>query len=108
VLAGDFDADGDVDGGDFVAWQSSFPLASGAARSEGDADGDGDVDGADFVAWQTNFPVSGPGATNAVPEPQGWFLATLGALMTGITAKSLRRRIFFFRALDKAVARYGL
>src|SRR5262249_3722491 len=47
--AGDFDSDGDVDGADFVAWQSNFPKASGATRADGDADGDGDVDGADFV-----------------------------------------------------------
>jgi hypothetical protein len=53
---GDFDLDGDVDGADFVAWQTNFPKASGATRSQGDADGDADVDGADFVVWQTNFP----------------------------------------------------
>src|SRR5262249_16207911 len=46
---GDFDGDGDVDGADFVAWQTHFPTASGATRADGDADGDGDVDGADFV-----------------------------------------------------------
>ncbi|MCC7083803.1 MAG: hypothetical protein IT427_02220 [Pirellulales bacterium] len=53
---GDFDGDGDVDGADFVAWQTHFPTASGATLAGGDADGDGDVDGADFVSWQTNFP----------------------------------------------------
>jgi hypothetical protein len=64
---GDFDGDDDVDGADFVAWQTNFPLASGAQWFQGDADGDGDVDGADFVVWQTNFPsVPGPAS---VPEP---------------------------------------
>jgi hypothetical protein len=72
--AGDFDGDGDVDGADFVAWQTNFPKATGATLAEGDADGDGDVDGADFVVWQTNFPFSpGPGAA-PVPEPSSLIL----------------------------------
>jgi hypothetical protein len=73
---GDFDNDGDVDGADFVKWQSNFPKTSGATLGEGDADGDGDVDGADFVVWQTNFPFApGPG-TAPVPEPSSWLLVT--------------------------------
>jgi hypothetical protein len=76
---GDFDGDGDVDGADFVAWQTNFPKASGAVLSEGDADGDGDVDGADFVVWQTNFPFTpGPGAS-PVPEPAACWVAIAGA-----------------------------
>jgi hypothetical protein len=58
---GDFDGDNDVDGADFVAWQTNFPKSSGATRAMGDADADGDVDGADFVIWQTNFPTSSGG-----------------------------------------------
>jgi hypothetical protein len=86
---GDFDTDGDVDGTDFVAWQSNFPKASGALLSEGDADGDGDVDGADFVVWQTNFPFpAGPG-TSPVPEPASIILSLLG----GIVALA-RHRVF--------------
>jgi hypothetical protein len=74
---GDFDSDGDVDGADFVAWQTNFPLASGATLGQGDADADGDVDGADFVVWQTNFPFTpGPGAS-PVPEPATWLLMGL-------------------------------
>jgi hypothetical protein len=85
---GDFDADGDVDGADFVVWQTNFPLASGAILGQGDADNDGDVDGADFVVWQTNFPFNpGPGAS-PVPEPAGLLLGALSAI--GLFA--LRRR----------------
>jgi hypothetical protein len=80
---GDFDGDGDVDGADFVAWQTNFPTASGAILAQGDADGDGDVDGADFVVWQTNFPFTpGPGTTS-IPEPVAMFLAVFGTI--GIT-----------------------
>jgi hypothetical protein len=69
TLNGDFDSDGDVDGADFIAWQTNFPTASGATPADGDADGDTDVDGADFAAWQSGYPTSpGPGAS-PVPEP---------------------------------------
>jgi hypothetical protein len=79
---GDFDGDGDVDGADFVAWQTNFPKATGALPTEGDADGDGDVDGADFVVWQTNFPFPpGPGAA-PVPEPTTFgTMAVLGSAL---------------------------
>jgi hypothetical protein len=67
AVPGDFDSDGDVDGADFVAWQTNFPKSAAATLAEGDADADGDVDGADFVVWQTNFPYTP--ATAVVPEP---------------------------------------
>jgi hypothetical protein len=80
LLPGDFDADGDVDGADFVAWQSNFPKLSGATLAQGDADGDGDVDGADFVVWQTNFPSSGT-TLNVVPEPSTALLGIAAIVM---------------------------
>jgi autotransporter-associated beta strand protein len=88
--AGDFDSDGDVDGADFVAWQTNFPKATGATLAQGDADGDGDVDGADFVVWQTNFPFTpGPGSS-PVPEPQGLVLVGIGGLFA---LRNLRKRV---------------
>jgi hypothetical protein len=85
---GDFDSDGDVDGADFVAWQTNFPKASGATLAQGDADGDGDVDGADFVVWQTNFPYTPGSGDSPVPEPQAALLALIGIA----TTFCLRRR----------------
>ncbi|MCC7083963.1 MAG: dockerin type I repeat-containing protein [Pirellulales bacterium] len=77
---GDFNGDGNVDGADFVAWQTHFPTASGATLADGDANGDGAVDGADFVIWQTNFPYTAPGPGSApVPEPNAVALALLSA-----------------------------
>ena len=54
----DFDADGDVDGFDFLAWQRGFGLASPSAEvslADGDANADGAVDGDDLSRWQTEF-----------------------------------------------------
>jgi hypothetical protein len=87
AIPGDFDLDGDVDGADFVVWQTNFPTASGAELITGDADLDGDVDGADFVAWQTHFPTT-PAAA-AVPEPAGFWLIVGGF---AISATRLRRQ----------------
>jgi aldose sugar dehydrogenase len=80
VVMGDFDGDNDVDGADFVAWQTNFPRTSGATLAMGDADGDGDVDGADFVVWQTNFPTTPGGGSSPVPEPWAAGLALAAAL----------------------------
>ena len=78
LLAADFDKDGDVDGEDFLIWQSNFNTAGPHTSNTGDADGDGDVDGEDFLRWQALFGTSlgGSGASVAVPEP-----ATASVLM---------------------------
>ncbi len=44
VDSADFDNDGDIDGGDFLAWQRGFGTPS-ANKDDGDADNDADVDG---------------------------------------------------------------
>jgi T5SS/PEP-CTERM-associated repeat protein len=85
---GDFDADGDVDGADFVIWQTNFPAASGHYLGTGDADADGDVDGADFVAWQTHFPTPAAPGFAAVPEPAGWFLGLISAAVLTLTRRA--------------------
>lgn len=80
---GDFDGDHDVDGADFVIWQTNFPKASGATLATGDADGDGDVDGADFVVWQTHFPTSpGSASESGGPPTSGSASASSGPAAT--------------------------
>jgi hypothetical protein len=82
--SGDFDQDGDIDGADFVAWQTHFPLASGATSAMGDADGDGDVDGGDLAIWQSQFSAAAVVAgANTVPEPTTGWIALLGVLVAG-------------------------
>jgi hypothetical protein len=85
IAGGDFDADGDVDGDDFLIWQARF----GGPGPQGDADQDGDVDGDDFLIWQNQFG-SGAGAASgpsAIPEP-----ATFAIVMLMLSWHSLRRR----------------
>ncbi len=65
----DFDADGQVDGNDFLAWQRGVGLTAGALRAHGDANGDGAVDALDLVVWKTHFGTStAVSAASAVPE----------------------------------------
>ena len=71
--AADFDHDGDVDGDDFLVWQSNLGSQQ-AAAFEGDADGDFDVDGNDFLVWQRQFGSTGGVGGTAIPEPGTWAL----------------------------------
>ena len=71
VLGADFDEDGDIDGGDFLAWQVGFGMTDGATHGDGDADDNGAVDGADLDIWESQFGSGsgGLGSGTAVPEP---------------------------------------
>lgn len=92
---GDFDTDGDVDGADFVAWQTHFPIIAGATLKDGDADGDGDVDGADFVVWQTSFSSTPNGLSSPVPEPDGiaMVIAACASMLIASRVSKLRTQI---------------
>jgi subtilisin family serine protease/6-phosphogluconolactonase (cycloisomerase 2 family) len=56
-LPGDYDADGDADGSDFLVWQRQFGLG-GAQPADGN--GNGTVDNADLQLWAASF--GGPAA----------------------------------------------
>jgi len=76
TLNADFDADGDVDGGDFLTWQRGIGTLTGALQSAGDANGDGAVNQIDRLIWETQFGqvTSGVEATATVPEPASMLL----------------------------------
>lgn len=57
--ASDFDADGDIDGADFLAWQRGFGSTS-ATKNDGDADNDSDVDGSDLAVWVSQYGQTAP------------------------------------------------
>ena len=68
----DFDEDGTVDGGDFLAWQRRTGGQAGATHADGDANDDGVVDWDDLALWQSQFgetPQAAP-AGAAIPEPK--------------------------------------
>jgi glucose/arabinose dehydrogenase len=81
VIPGDFDGDTDVDGADFVVWQTNFPQTGGATLAMGDANADGNVDGADFAIWQTHFPTAPSSSSPSVPEP-----ASVGLMLLAIVS----------------------
>jgi MYXO-CTERM domain-containing protein len=91
VQPGDYDGDNDVDGADFVVWQTNFPSLRDAMPGHADGDRDGDVDGADFVIWQTNFPFSPGGGASPVPEPHAVMLLALGGLLALFRHRLTRR-----------------
>ncbi len=64
--SGNFDADSEVDGADFLTWQRSAGTLSGAVLTSGDSDFDGDVDSLDLANWQQQF-----GATSILPPSNG-------------------------------------
>ena len=93
--AGDFDGDGDADGGDFLLWQRQlgstglFPLNDLSA----DANGDGVVNASDLALWTASASqhLQAPSsvvAQQAVPEP-----ATIGQLALAWLAIVLAMRL---------------
>jgi parallel beta-helix repeat protein len=74
ALAGDYNRDGKVDGGDYTVWRKT--LGTAVSRYAGaDGDGSGVIEQADYAKWRSGFggAAGGAGATlenGAVPEPQ--------------------------------------
>lgn len=83
----DYDGDGDMDGGDFLAWQRSFggEVFAGAGPDGG---GNGTVDSLDLTLWALQFGAAGMPAQQAVPEPGALVLATA----VGVVLAAHRRR----------------
>jgi hypothetical protein len=91
LVDGDDNANGAVNGADFLNWQNNF-----STSQAGDFDADGDVDQDDLSHWQTNFSAGnltgsdfltwqrnlGAGSSQllSVPEPNGLLLALLACL----------------------------
>jgi hypothetical protein len=92
VPSADFDADGLVDGADFLTWQRHYGTLLDATRSMGDSDGDGDVDADDLVAFRLAFgPPPVFSGIVSVPEPGTIGLALL--LMAGLWVWCRRLRV---------------
>lgn len=79
-LDGDYDGDGDVDGGDLLAWQRTLGQAAIPEGAGADGNRNGIVDAPDLAVWRSHFgmaPALGAaGAANeAVAEPSSAALA---------------------------------
>ncbi len=64
----DFDADGDIDGSDFLAWQRGVGTFN-ASKQHGDADNDHDIDAADLATWKSQFGSSAFAAASGAFNP---------------------------------------
>jgi hypothetical protein len=76
----DFNADGAVNGADFLRWQQGQGKLTGATFEEGDADLNGAVDAADLGIWKALFGGPQSAAAHAIPEPATALLAIAAAL----------------------------
>lgn len=92
VLRGDYDADGDVDGNDFLDWQRT--LGSAGASLSADGSDNGVIDAADLMVWRDNFGAidqisSASVSASSVPEPAAMLLALMAACgLAGHRARS--------------------
>ena len=80
LTPGDGNADGWVDGLDYLLWAGKFATHPGSDGdpSDGDYNDDGWVDGLDYLLWAGNF---GTHAGIAVPEPASGALLLVGLAM---------------------------
>ncbi len=65
---GDFNADGRVDGADFMLWQAT--IGSTGADLAADGNRDGVVDAGDLAVWREQFGSDGTTTLAVVPEPE--------------------------------------
>jgi len=97
-LAADFDTDDDVDGADFLAWQSGFGILSGATRSQGDADCNGLIDEIDQQIWEQSFGLASASsglrsAALVVPELSTSAYALMAIVYFFFTSRLTLRRV---------------
>jgi len=87
----DYDGDGYMDGGDFLAWQRSFG-GSVFAGAGPDGSGNGLVDDIDLTLWALQFGASATPTQGAVPEPATGALVVIGLMALGICRAQDARR----------------
>jgi hypothetical protein len=84
--AGDYDADDDVDGADFLQWQRSLGESVADPGQGADGNGNGFVDYTDFVIWRSNFGRTTEYGDATIPEPSTLSIVVL--LFVAMTAHS--------------------
>ncbi|MCI0334832.1 MAG: PQQ-dependent sugar dehydrogenase [Planctomycetes bacterium] len=92
LLAGDYNADGEVDNLDYTVWQTTFGTATGNRPADGN--GNGVVDVADYAIWRKHLGASvhaSAGGGASVPEPT--MAGILLIALAGISALFRRQRM---------------
>lgn len=101
TMPGNYDRDGTVGPGDYMAWRRQFGQSGIGLAADGN--GDDVVDAGDFVVWRNNLGSTGSNGLSAtVPEPTSCILA-VGSLIAGIAILDRRRT---GGAAGSSVARY--
>lgn len=90
IASADFNADGVVDGADFLQWQCGNGKTIGATHEEGDANRDGVVNDVDLEVWKEAFNAPAINGTTTIPEPATISLGIAAALF--LTAHKKVRR----------------
>lgn len=84
ALPGDANADGFVDGLDFLVW-NSHKFTSGTDWTTGDFNGDGLTDGSDFLLWNSHkfesVPLGRGSLNSMVPEPTSVYSFISGLIL---------------------------
>ena len=91
TIAGDYNADGQVDGADYAVWREMLGVMV-SRQTAADGNGDGVVNAADYAVWKQNFGAQTPAAAqqSAVPEPSTVVLLLLA--MPAAWSRYRRRR----------------
>jgi len=93
-LPGDYNLDGRVDAGDYVAWRNS--LGQTGTLLAADSNIDGIIDEADYLRWKTNYGAAlddpGGGGLAIVPEPGAAMLLAAGGAALGLMGRWRSRR----------------
>jgi len=79
---GAYNLDGDVDGADFLKWQSTF---GSTANLDADGNKNGVIDATDFTVWRDSFGTTSQSAFTSIPEPSTYMLVTLLGILMGIS-----------------------
>ncbi len=94
LVAGDYNADGDVNGSDYIVWRQTF--GNTGAGLPADGNGNQVVDAGDYVVWRNNegatAHVSAAGSTAAlVPEPTAATIIVVSLVLLPVL--TCRRRL---------------
>jgi hypothetical protein len=87
-IEGDYNADGRVDGADFLIWQRLL----GSSSSLADGNHSGTIDTGDLVVWKDHFGISGSvTSVSSVPEPSVAVFLWAACFAAARAAGTLRR-----------------